>query len=283
VTLPIQRIETEPDFAPRLEVEQPLVVLPPPTVERSSFAAFGAGICVLGVGFAALQSANFVAAQFERGPWLGGITLGVALAGFGLIGTGIWRELRGLLGLQRVDHLRAALSSGQANRARQAARSWLTSLPERQDILPAIEAADNPQAIQALLRAGPISALRLQTDVLARNAAVQSFVAASAIPSAWLDGLFILWRALRLVRQVAELHGLRPGTLGTFALLRRSAFTAGAVITTDVAVNTALGALGTHPLLRHIAGDMAGAGVGARRMFLLARATAVACAPVLPE
>jgi len=282
VNLPVQRIEVETEFSPRLEIEQPLAVIPPPIPERGSLSRIGAGLCVLGVGFAGLESANFVVDQYQRNPWLGGLTLGVAVVGLGLLGAGIWRELRGLLGIGRVDRIRTAIGSGQVGRARQAARQWLAGLPDGRDILPAIEEADSVESIQALLRAGPLSALRLRTDALARNAAIQSFVAASAIPSAWLDGLFMLWRGLRLVRQVAELHGLRPGTLGTLALLRRSAFTAGAVITTDVAVNTALGAIGTHPLLRHIAGDVAGAGVGARRLFLLARATAVACAPLEP-
>jgi uncharacterized membrane protein YcjF (UPF0283 family) len=282
VTLPFQRIEMEPELAPRLEIEQPLVVVEPAKGERSSMAALGAGVCVLGFGLGLLETVNFVVDEFARGPWLGGASLAVAAAGFGLLGAGIWRELRGLLGLGRVDRLRSALASGQVSIARRAARTWLDGVAEGREILPAIEAADSAEAIQALLRAGPLSALRLRTDALARNAAVQSFVAASAVPSAWLDGLFMLWRGLRLIREVAELHGVRPGTLGTLALLRRTAFTAGAVITTDVAVNTALGALGTHPLLRHIAGDMAGAGIGARRLFLLARATAVACAPVEP-
>ncbi len=281
MTLPIQRIEMEPELAPRLEVEQPLVVLPAKGT-RSSATAIGAGVCVLGFGFGLLETIHFVAAEFDYGPWLGGLSLGIAVLGFGLLGAGIWREMRGLLGLGRVDRLRAALASGQLGAARHAARQWLGLVTEGQEILPAIEAADTAEAIQALLRAGPGSTLRLRTDALARNAALQSFIAASAIPSASLDGVFMLWRGLRLIREVAELHGLRPGTLGTLALLRRTAFTAGAVITTDVAVNTALGALGTHPLLRHFAGDMAGAGVGARRLFLLARATAVACTPVAP-
>jgi uncharacterized membrane protein YcjF (UPF0283 family) len=85
-----------------------------------------------------------------------------------------------------------------------------------------------------------------------------------------------------LIRQVAELYGLRPGTIGTLALLRRSVFSAAALVTTDVAVNTALGAVTSHPLLRHIAGDMAGAGVAARRLFLAARAASAACSPLDP-
>jgi uncharacterized membrane protein YcjF (UPF0283 family) len=256
------------------------VVVPAAKRERSSVGAALAGAAVLGVGFSLLQTYNFVAEEFGRGPILGWLTLGVAVAGFGLMGMGIGRELRGLFGLGRVDRLAAALASDDVARARVAARRWLAGLTDAAEILPAIEAADTAEAVRALLVAGPVGTLRLRTDALARNAAVQSFVAASAVPSPSLDGLFIAWRGLRLVRQVAELHGLRPGTLGTLALLRRTAFSAAAVITTDVAVTTALGAVTSHPLLRHVAGDMAGAGVGARRLFLLGRATAVACSPI---
>jgi putative membrane protein len=38
----------------------------------------------------------------------------------------------------------------------------------------------------------------------------------------------------------------------------------------------------SNPLLAHVFGDMAGAGVAARRMILLARASAAACSPVPP-
>jgi putative membrane protein len=45
-------------------------------------------------------------------------------------------------------------------------------------------------------------------------------------------------------------------------------------------VNAATYAMISHPLLRHLAGDVAGAGVAARRMIVLARAAAAACSPI---
>jgi uncharacterized membrane protein YcjF (UPF0283 family) len=281
-TAPIQRIELEAAPAPRLEMEQPLAVIPPSRSQSRSLGPAVAGVAVLGGGFALLGAINFILDQFARSDILGGAALAVSLLGFGLLGTGIARELRGLLGLGRVDRLREALASDQLPRARQAARQWLARLPEGADILPAVDLADTPDAVRALLRAGPLNTLRLRTDALARTAALQSFIAASAVPSPSLDGLFVVWRGLRLIRQVAELYGLRPGTIGTLALLRRSVFSAAALVTTDVAVNTALGAVTSHPLLRHIAGDMAGAGVAARRLFLAARAASAACSPLDP-
>jgi uncharacterized membrane protein YcjF (UPF0283 family) len=281
--VPIQRIELEAGPAPRLEMEQPLVVVPPVQRASRSLGPAMAGISILAGGFALLGAINFILNQFARSDVLGWATLAVSVSGFGLLGTGITRELRGLLALGRVDRLREALTSNELPRARKAARCWLARLPEGADILPAIDLADSADAIRALLRSGPVNTLRARTDALARTAALQSFAAASAVPSPSLDGVFVLWRGLRLIRQVAELYGLRPGTIGTLALLRRAIFSAAALVTTDVAINTALGAVTSHPLLRHIAGDVAGAGVAARRLFLAARATSAACSPLDPQ
>ncbi len=68
--------------------------------------------------------------------------------------------------------------------------------------------------------------------------------------------------------------------MGTLALLRRTALSAATVAATEVAVNAATHAMMNHPLLRHLAGDVAGAGVAARRMIVLARAAAMACSPL---
>jgi len=137
--------------------------------------------------------------------------------------------------------------------------------------------------VLALRRAGPLATLRGRADALGRVAAVQVFAAAAAVPSPSLDGLLVAWRGARLVRQVAELHGLRPGTLGTLALLRRVMLSAASVMATDVAANTLANAVLSNPLLERLAGDVAGAGVAARRMIVLARVTSVACSPLPPE
>ncbi len=273
------RIELEPALAPRLEAD--LVVMPPPLPTPPSTLGLAiAGAVVLGVGLAALQTANFVTDQFSRSATLGWLTLLVAGSGFGLIGIAALREWRGLLGLRRVDHLRGDFIADNPAHLRTAAQAWLKRLPDPDPIGPAIDAADTPEAIMGLLRAGPLAALRARTDALARTAAIQVFTASAAIPSPIFDGLLVAWRGLRLIRQVAELHGMRPGLLATLSLLRRTALSAAMVVSTDVAVSTALQAVTTHPLLRHVAGDVAGATVAARRMLLLGRAAAAACSPL---
>jgi uncharacterized membrane protein YcjF (UPF0283 family) len=274
------RFELEEQTIARLEPEQLPAVLPAAPASRGGIGLAAAGVGVLVVGISALDVGNFVASQFERGPVLGWLTLAVALGGFGLLGAAAWRELRGIFGLRHVDHLRLALANPAQTKA--AALGWLAGLPNGAALAEAARATEDPAAILALLRAGPVAALRARADQLGRTAALQIFTVAAAVPSPALDGLLVGWRGVRLVRQVAELHGLHPGLFGTFALLRRVAFAAAGVVATDLAADVAMRTFLSNPILERLASDVAGAGVAARRMIVLARATAAACSPVPP-
>ncbi len=317
MTGPRPRIESEGDPAPPLRVPEPLpVVAPPPPVrpaprvEAESLpaarllpaelpdvpvapvagrAGMGtaslalAGVTVLVVGLAALETGDFVADQFRRGPVLGWVTLAVAVSGFGLVLAAVGRELRGLLALRAVDRLRRDLAGADAVRRHRAARRWVRALPEAEALLPALDAVNDPDAILSLLRAGPERTLRARADALGRGAALQVVAGMAAAPAPALVVLLVSWRGLRLIRQVAAAYGLRPGLLGTLALLRRTVLAAGAVAATEVAVNAAAHGLLSTPLLQHLAGEMAGGAVAARRMVVLARAAATACSPVPRE
>ena len=163
-----------------------------------------------------------------------------------------------------------------------AAREWAAVAPGRAALLPALQAVNDPDAALALLRAGPCRTLREGADRLGRAAAVQAVAGIAAIPSPALDVLFVGWRGMRLVREVAALYGVRPGVLGTFGRLRRAATAATLVGAASLAGNTAAQAVMSSPLLAHALGDAAAAGVAARRLLVLARATALACDPVPP-
>ena len=282
------RIEIERTEAGRLQAPTPLVVSEP-LVPGSRLATAWAmpalvlsGAAVLAVGLAALQTGNFVAAEFARARPLGWLTLLVAVLGFGLILLGIGRELRALLRLRGVDRLRRDLAGQDAEARLRAARRWLGEIEGGDVLLAPLAALNDPDAIVPLLRAGMEAGLRARADTLGRRAALQVVAGMAATPAPSLVVLLISWRGLRLIRQVAALYGLRPGVLGTLSLLRRTALAAGATAVTEVAVNSAAHAVLSTPLLAHLAGEMAGGAVAARRMVVLARATAVACTP-LPE
>ena len=275
------RIEVENSIAGRLTPEALPTVVVPPSEGTGTLGRVAWGVSLLVVGLSALSIGNFVADQFTRASWLGWTTLAVAAGAAGLIGSAVWREMAFLRRLDAVDTLRTELADPM--RAKAAARRWLHSLPHSADVLPAIEATDSPEAITALLRAGPDRVIVEQAQALGRAAAVQVLAVTAAVPSPTLDGVVVTLRGVRLVRQVAQLYGYRPGTIGTFALLRRTLFSGVFVTGTNVAVDTLVKAAVSNPALQHLVGDVAGAGVAARRMIVLARATAAACSPVSPE
>jgi putative membrane protein len=273
--------------APRLDFgwEQAVapVGAPRPARRWSALSLAAAGVSVLLVGLSVLDVANFVADQFARGTWLGVLTLAVALTGYGLIAWGFLRELRGMMSLGAVDRARAAFARGDYVEARAEALAWAARTPAAAVTAPALRGANDLDSLTALLEAGPLAELDRAAAAAGRTAAAQAFAATAVVPSPALDALFFAWRGFRLVREVAAIHGLRPGLAGTFSLLRRAVFEAGAVAAADVAIDAATRAVLTTPRLEKVAGEAGKGAVAARRILLLARAAAHACRIVPPR
>ncbi len=241
------------------------------------------GVVVLALGFAAWDAASIVREAFRWSPIAGWAAAATATSGFALVLLGIGRELQGLARLASVDRLRRALASGDPVRMTRAARRWLALVDDGATLRPALDALNDPDAIAPLLRAGAEAAIRTRADALSRRAAIEVVAAMAAMPSPALVVPLVTWRGIRLVREIAVLHGLRPGLLGTLALLRRTVTAATATAVTEAAVNTAAHAVLSTPLLTHLAGEMAGGAVAARRLIVLGRAAAAACTPLPPE
>ena len=283
------RIETEIVRADRLQVAAELQPAATTAAGEPADPRWGmpvlvlSGFGVLALGLAALQTGNFVAAEFARSRLLGGLTLLVAITGFGLVLLGIWRELRALAALHAVDRLRRDLASDDATVKFAAARRWLDRIEGGAALRPALDALNDPDAVLPLLRAGMEAGLRARADQLGRRAAMQVVAGMAATPAPSLVVLLISWRGLRLIRQIATLYGLRPSLFGTLGLLRRTAYAATATAVTEAAINTAAHAVLSTPLLTHLAGEMAGGAVAARRMIVLGRAASVACTPLPPD
>lgn len=256
-------------------------VAPPGSGGWSSLTLAVAGVALLLLGFAVLEAANFVAAQFARAAALGWLTLAVAAAGFGLIAFATWREARGYLSLRSVDRARAAAARGDAAAFRAELAAWQAALPPGR-ARPGDLDDLSVEAIAALVEARTLAPIAQDAAALGRAAALQAFAVTAVSPSPALDALVFAWRGVRLVRQVAGLHGFRPGIAGTASLLRRVALDAAMVAATDVAVDAAVRALLSSRIAEHVAGEAAAGAVAARRMVLLARATDEACR-VLPR
>lgn len=274
-----ERRAAAPAWAPRR--------LPAPGGGWGTLGLMAAGAAVLIGAWAAFGLAGMIAAQFAVSPLLGWLSTAAVGVGAGLIGAGLWREARGLASLARVDRLRAALADPGAplDETRAAALAWVkdvaSRVPEAGRVMPAISAAGSVPEIAAHLRAGVGAALAVEAGRIGRRAAVLGGAIVALSPSPALDAVIAAWRGLRVVREVAALHGLKPGHAATRRLLARTVSIAATAAGADLLAQTAAeGLVGATPVLREIAGAVPGAGVAAFRLYRLALATAAACSPL---
>jgi putative membrane protein len=265
--------------------EESVAAAAPPRPQRrwSALTIAASGLAVLLLGLSALDAANFVADQFARATWLGVVTLAVVLAGYGLIAWAMLRELRGLWSLNAVDRARVAFARGDYVTARAETLAWAARTPAAAPMVPALRGANDLDSLAGLLEAGPLAELDRAATAAGRAAATQAFAATAVVPSPALDAVFFAWRGFRLVREVAAIHGLRPGVAGTISLLRRAVFEAGTVAAADVAIDFVTRMVTTNPLIEKVAGEAGKGAVAARRMLMLSRATARACRILPPR
>ena len=202
--------------------------------------------------------------------------LGLSLLGWAAVG-----EWRSLSQLKNVDDVRRSFLVDDVIVAREAAASWLNSLPSLQFDTSGVSNAPDLQTLYGLLETGPLAKLDESTSSLGKETAGQIVVAIAMSPWAGLDGVIVVWRSMRMVRRIAELYGLRPGVLGTVQLLRRVALDSGTVAAANVAVAAAVAQVSDrNPLLGALAGNAAGSAVAIQRVLRLARAVGDSCRPL---
>ena len=277
---------------PSLPTTFPMALPPPSSPGPGPLGLVGAGLGVLVVGGSALSLLGFVNDQMARSPTLGWISLGVVSAGFAAILAGVTREIGAWRRLSRVDTLRSMLRppgggvpGGDIRAARAACAEWLrTVAPKLRDAEAArlaLNGCETVEELRAMLAHHAVEPLREQALALGSRAAFQGAALVAIIPSPALEGLAAGLRSLSLIREVAALHGLRPGLTVTLGLLRRAAMTAAGVYgTNEIATAAAAHFLADTPVLRSLASAAPGAGITARRIWLLSRAVAEACSPV---
>jgi uncharacterized membrane protein YcjF (UPF0283 family) len=135
--------------------------------------------------------------------------------------------------------------------------------------------------LRAVLTQHLTEPLRQATRRAGNQAALEGGMIVAISPSPALDGVLAGLRGLSLLRQVAALHGMRPGGVVTLALLRRLAWTAAATSGTDLLGQAlANGALAHVRVIRQLAAALPGSGLTALRLRRLAEVTAQACSPL---
>ena len=245
--------------------------------------ALGVSLAALFSGVVVIDAALWLANLFDRSAWLGVVgTLligGVSIALIGFIG-GEYRNLMRLRSAQAIREQGYHLSQARnrfegrgfmSDLVRLTASSRVGRLLCEQYRDAIADTHDDREAMQLFERI-VLRPLDEAAYAAVRRAARDTAIGASVSPVAGLDALIVLWRSLRMVREIAEVYGLRPTRLSVLALIRRMFLTATFAVTADV-MGDVLGA--------HLGGRLAGlvsgklaegvfAGVRTARLGLLA-------------
>lgn len=282
-TTPLPGLAIEPTPALPVPVEAEALLAPRRTRGvRWGLALAGAVLLTL-VGVTVIDAALWLDDVFARSPWLGAVASGlfgavvVALAGFA------GGEYRNLMRLRSAQHIREQghllMRAGGAFeghgfikdlvRLTASGSSGRELCEQYRDAV--ADTHDDREAMQLFERI-VLRPLDQAAYAVVRRAARDTAIGASVSPVAGLDAAIVLWRSMRMVREVAEVYGLRPTRLSVLALIRRMFMTATFAVTADV-VGDVVGA--------HLGGRLAGlvsgklaegvfAGVRTARLGLLA-------------
>lgn len=220
--------ETDP-----ADVQPPAVLAPaPPPLRAARWASllFGA-LTGLFLVWAGLAATGLIEEAFRRAAALGWLAVALAgLAAFAALAIA-FREIWGLIRLNRIEHVQAdaaqALTSDDRAAARRAADAVVALNRGRVDSLWGLD--------QVRRHAGDVmdesDRLRLVERhlVLPRDADAHRIIARAArrvtlittvTPVAALDIAFVAVQNLRMVRELASLYGGRPSTFATLRLVR---------------------------------------------------------------
>jgi putative membrane protein len=160
----------------------------------------------------------------DRSILLGILTALSIAAGMGLTGYGLAGEWRGYRRLRTVDTTHVALSRRDPplEALRTTALAWVelvaADIPEAAMVEQALRIATTPVAIDTILQNRGAVPLREAAMAIGRRAEIEAGTLIALSPHPSWDGPIAGLRGLGVIRQVARLHGLRPGPVLTVAL-----------------------------------------------------------------
>jgi putative membrane protein len=282
-------LETEETGRLELNLQQPPETdLPAPRTRRSRppirVAATGLGILVLGV--IAIDLVQFIDGAFAHGAGLGIAATAAVAAGAGGAAYWLLAELRGLWRLRSAERLRSLIPFALADELKaeiDAAAAIVAADPLLSEAVARYRAVLEPHhsgrdALELFSRFVLASADRL-AEAAIRRAATQAFAINAISPTALLDTLLFAARALRLIREIAEIYGQRPGVAGTVHLLRRLASGAGMVGAVDLVGGVLVQQLGG-AVMERLSASAAESAYAAQKMARLGIIAMALCRPV---
>jgi putative membrane protein len=275
----------------RLDLGLPVVAptepaLRPSRSRRSPLAVAATGLAVLVLGVVGIDLARFIDDAFAHGTGLGVLASAAVAAGAGGAGYWLLAELRGLWRLRSAEHLRRLIPSalgGELKREIDAAAAILARDPALGEAVARYRTAVEPHhtghdALELFDRFVLAPADRLAQAAI-RRAAGQAFAINAISPTVLLDTLLFAGRALRLIREIAEIYGQRPGLAGTVHLLRRLASGAGLVGAADLVGGLVAQQLGG-AVLERLSASAAESAYAAQKMGRLGLVAMASCRPI---
>jgi putative membrane protein len=275
----------------RLDLGLPAIPVPTatPPPARGFISPFGVamgGLGIFAIGIVGIDLLQFVDGAFTHGTGVG-ISAAVAVAA-GIGGALYWltAELRGLWRLRSAERLRRLIPSALAGELKQEIEAAATILA-RDPLLSG--AVGNYRAVLEPHHTGRDALDLFSRFVLApadqlaqaaiRRAAAQAFAINAISPTVLLDTFLFAARAMRLIREIAEIYGQRPGLAGTVHLLRRLAKGAGLVGAIDVVGGVIAQQLGG-AVLERLSATAAESAYAAQKMARLGLIAMASCRPV---
>jgi len=253
---------------------------------RSSLAIAATGIGIFVLAVLGIDVVQFIDRAFAHGPGLGMVAVAAVAAGCG--GAGYWlvAELRALWRLRSAERLRSLIASAVSSELKSeidSAAAILARDPQLGGAVARFRAAVEPHhsgrdALDLFSRFVLAPADRLAKTSI-RRAAGQAFAINAVSPTAFLDTLLFAARGIRLVREIAEVYGQRPGLAGTIHLLRRLAGGAGMVGAVDLVGGVLVQQLGG-AVIERLSASAAESAYAAQKMARLGIIAMALCRPV---
>jgi len=252
----------------------------------SPFGVAATGFGILFAGIVGIDLVQFIGGAFAQGTGAGVLAALAVAAGVG--GALYWlaAELRGLWRLRSAERLRRLIPSALAGELKQeidAAAAILVRDPLLSDAVNRYRAVLDPHhtgqdALELFSRFVLAPADQLAQAAI-RRAAAQAFAINAISPTVLLDTLLFAARAMRLIREIAEIYGQRPGLTGTVHLLRRLVRGAGLVGAVDVVGGVIAQQLGG-AILERLSANAAESAYTAQKMARLGLVAMASCRPI---
>jgi putative membrane protein len=275
------RLELNLQPAPETNLPSPLT-----RRSRSPFAVAVAGLGLLALGVVGIDLVQFIDGAFAHGTAFGVFALTAVAAG--CAGAGYWliAELRGLWRLRSAERLRTLIPSAVSSELKLeigAAAAILARDPLLGEAVGRYLAVLEPHhsgrdALELFSRFVLAPADRL-AEAAIRRATAQAFAINAISPTALLDTLLFAARAMRLIRDIAEIYGQRPGLAGTVHLLRRLVSGAGLVGAVDLVGGVLAQQLGG-AVVERLSASAAESAYAAQKMARLGIIAMALCRPV---